>query len=720
MEKLAIARRIAKFNIKHPFPEAKADWGPYSSVPMYRWMHKEKYGKIVWSTAAKWFGNTNMGCDMRYDEWASPAAPPKCLWGMIVELDEFVGLIRMYEIRLDVPDLRVLKDDVDNVFWAIKPIWKRQDFEVYIDIQTNEIYDKNGNRIRKSERVFPSVTINRVDGEYSKITAIHRKLTVFKDMKQAYVNNLDNIRSQLCDLGYDASSMKMYRRGRRMEDLVEYLSNQPKMMSYGDTRTYIEKRNAFCASWGKYRMCSGENHIVKIPEQYNGKNVYKISFDHKWYRTPVVYIVGKDYCIYSSTNCNDKLRLSDLCNYHFVDKHELSIFKGDPEIGWVANMEGDENGHVNVESLLKNISNIFYEQLTKMELFGLRDADRILHGGTRKTGNVLKHYGVSKKQAIALNRHFASCGWLNKNKINHVFNTIHGFFSFSETISGEKDFEEIFEQMRQCDRQDIGFYEQEFLFKTNEQIATIPPVERKIIMDQKKKILKFCAEARSPLYDTIRMYMKYTNYVETGNDYCHDWQKHIPKAFWLEVTPNIHSAADFARTHDLYMERCREIDQRTQAQKDADLQKKLARYEEENKKRKKKWEFANEKFAVVFPTTVSEVRLEGEALHHCVGGYAQRHVQNETTILFLRKEEAPDTSFYTIELKQNGAEWKVVQVHGACNKWIGNDPEAAVFLYRYFKAHNVVCNNDILLSTASGYWESGAAKLDPSILTDED
>ena len=720
MEKQQIARRIAKFNIKHPIPASKEDWGPYASVPMYRWMHKQKYGKIVWSTHKKWFGNTNMGCDMRYDEWATLATPPKCLWGMIIELDEFVGLIRMYEIRLDVPDLRPLKDGVEDVFWSIKLIWKKQDFEAYIDIQTNEIYDKNGNRIRKSDRVFPSVTLDRIDREYSNITAIHRKLTTFKDMKQSYVNNLENVRSKLYDLGYDTENMKTYRRGRQMEYLVEYLSKKPRMMSYGDTRTYIEKRNAFCASWGEYRRYSEGNHIVKIPEQYNGKNVYKISFNHKWYRTPAVYIVGKDYCIYSSTSCNDKLRISDLSTYHFVNKSELSVFNGDPEIGWVSNMEGDEHGHVDVENILKNISNIFYEQLTKMGLLGLRRADRILHGGARRTGNVLKHYGISKKQAVALNDCFANYSWLDKDGINNVLNTIRGFFSFSETISGEKDFEEVFEQMRQCDRDNLCFNEQVYLFRINEDISTIPLVERKIIMDQKKKILKFCAEKRSPLYDTVRMYMKYTNYVETGEDYCRDWESRIPKSFWLEVTPNIHSAADFSRTHDLYMERCREIDERTQAQKDADLQRKLAKYEEENKKRKEKWEFANEKFAVVFPMTVSEVRLEGETLHHCVGGYAQRHVQNETTILFLRKEELPNTSFYTIEIRKNGDEWKVVQVHGACNKWVGNDPEAAVFLYRYFKAHNVVCDNNILLSTASGYWEGNATKLDPSILTDED
>ena len=719
MVKQQIARQIAKFNIKHPIIKVKGEWGPYAAVPMYRWMHKEKYGKIVWSTCKKWFGNSSTGSP-RYDDWDRYAVPPKYLWGMIVEIDEFVGLIRMYEIRLDVPDLRPLKDQAGDIFYSTNLIWQKQDFEIYIDIKTSEIYDKNGNNIRKSDRVFPSVTIDRVDGEYSNITAVHRKLVAFKDMQQFYTNYIDDIKTKLSNMGYDTGSMMSYRSNSQFHCLIEEISKKLKMLYCGDTRTYIEKRNAFCSSWGKYRPCSGENHIVKIPEQYNGKNVYKISFNDKWWRAPVVYIIGKDYCIYSSAEYRDKQRISDLSDYNLVNKNELSVFKGDPEIGWVANMEGDEIGNVTVEDLLKNISNIFYEQLTKMNLLGLRRADRVIHGGARRTGNVLKHYGISKKQAVWLNEYFDDRSWLGKRDVQYVFDTIHGFFSFSETISGEKDFEEVFKQMCKCNRQSLYFSAQVYLFKINEPIATISPVERKIIMDQKKKILRFCAEERSELYDTVRMYMRYTNYVSTGEEWCRDWENRIPKAFWLEITPNIHSAADFARTHDLYMERCREIDQRAQAQRDADLQRRLAQYEEENKKRKKKWEFANEKFAVIFPMTVSEVRLEGEALHHCVGGYAQRHIQNDTTILFLRKGESPDTSFYTVEIRKDGAEWKVVQVHGACNKWIGNDPEAAVFLYRYFKAHNVLCDNDILLSTASGYYAGGASKLNPSILTDED
>ena len=47
--------------------------------------------------------------------------------------------------------------------------------------------------------------------------------------------------------------------------------------------------------------------------------------------------------------------------------------------------------------------------------------------------------------------------------------------------------------------------------------------------------------------------------------------------------------------------------------------------------------------------TPGELTEEGEALHHCVGGYADRMARGETTILLIRRETAPETPFYTLE-----------------------------------------------------------------------
>jgi len=57
-------------------------------------------------------------------------------------------------------------------------------------------------------------------------------------------------------------------------------------------------------------------------------------------------------------------------------------------------------------------------------------------------------------------------------------------------------------------------------------------------------------------------------------------------------------------------------------------------------------------------------RREGKALHHCVGGYAARHMEGVTTILFLRRTNAPATPYITLEMDGN----QLRQIHGYDNE----------------------------------------------------
>ena len=59
-----------------------------------------------------------------------------------------------------------------------------------------------------------------------------------------------------------------------------------------------------------------------------------------------------------------------------------------------------------------------------------------------------------------------------------------------------------------------------------------------------------------------------------------------------------------------------------------------------------------------------EIVDEGKALKHCVGGYADRHVNGRTVILFLRRRDRPHTPLATIEMNGN----RIVQVHGYRNE----------------------------------------------------
>lgn len=66
---------------------------------------------------------------------------------------------------------------------------------------------------------------------------------------------------------------------------------------------------------------------------------------------------------------------------------------------------------------------------------------------------------------------------------------------------------------------------------------------------------------------------------------------------------------------------------------------------------------------------------EGEALHHCVATYAEAVAQGRTSIFFIRRRDAAETPFYTLEL--NVKEKEVVQNRGLRN--CDRLPEVAAF-----------------------------------------
>lgn len=49
------------------------------------------------------------------------------------------------------------------------------------------------------------------------------------------------------------------------------------------------------------------------------------------------------------------------------------------------------------------------------------------------------------------------------------------------------------------------------------------------------------------------------------------------------------------------------------------------------------------------PVDGAELIAEGKYLHHCVGGYVERMADGKTTILLIRRTDAPDIPFYTLE-----------------------------------------------------------------------
>lgn len=107
--------------------------------------------------------------------------------------------------------------------------------------------------------------------------------------------------------------------------------------------------------------------------------------------------------------------------------------------------------------------------------------------------------------------------------------------------------------------------------------------------------------------------------------------------------------------------------------------KKLAKYQKLREKLCKKYEYSDEKYMIVVPEGAWDIAEEGKRLHHCVGGYAERHIKGATTILFMRDVQAPKVPLYTIEIYGN----ELKQIHGFKN--CDPAPDAKKFVQKWLR-----------------------------------
>ena len=223
--------------------------------------------------------------------------------------------------------------------------------------------------------------------------------------------------------------------------------------------------------------------------------------------------------------------------------------------------------------------------------------------------------------------------------------------------------------------------------------------------DERKLILKLCkAEQR------------HEGIIRAFNDTCKTYNR-ISEANRPDIDlTKFDGYDDIIRLHNELVEiQCREEEEH-RALRDASererLEKMKEKFEKMQDERKAKYEYEEDDFCVRIPKELMEIKTEGMMLSHCVGGYTDRHALGETNILFLRKRSEENVPFYTIEIKNN----RVVQIHGSHNKWLGNDPKAVPFMYRYLTKLGVSFDKSMLLNKGMGYG-MGKESLPESYLT---
>ena len=107
-------------------------------------------------------------------------------------------------------------------------------------------------------------------------------------------------------------------------------------------------------------------------------------------------------------------------------------------------------------------------------------------------------------------------------------------------------------------------------------------------------------------------------------------------------------------------------------------EKEQKKYGKRRKALEKRFAFELDGLRVLVPACSQEIVQEGKILHHCVGGYAARHLEGTATILFLRKSRKPGRSFLTVELYKERGVWKLRQIHGYRNEGYATGAEKAL------------------------------------------
>lgn len=117
-------------------------------------------------------------------------------------------------------------------------------------------------------------------------------------------------------------------------------------------------------------------------------------------------------------------------------------------------------------------------------------------------------------------------------------------------------------------------------------------------------------------------------------------------------------------------------------QRERELKEKFPDAEKNLREVKGIYEYQNETYKVIVPEKLTDIMLEGQALHHCAGAtdrYYDRIQSRETYIFFLRRASEPDTPYYTLEVEPGGTirqhrtyldeETGIEQIRGFLREW---------------------------------------------------
>lgn len=180
-------------------------------------------------------------------------------------------------------------------------------------------------------------------------------------------------------------------------------------------------------------------------------------------------------------------------------------------------------------------------------------------------------------------------------------------------------------------------------------------------LDDRMAVLRMCRKYRLDVNRLVRYLAEFTETIEG----LRMWDAYELYRDYIDAAWHLGRCMEHSRVlwpEDLIAAHDTATDQWAAAQ-DAQAEKKDARKIKDAKGRKSKYEFELDGLRIVFPLSSAAIKREGQALNHCVGGYAERHIRGVLSIVFLRKAATPHVPYVTIEMRGN----QIQQIHGESN-----------------------------------------------------
>lgn len=86
------------------------------------------------------------------------------------------------------------------------------------------------------------------------------------------------------------------------------------------------------------------------------------------------------------------------------------------------------------------------------------------------------------------------------------------------------------------------------------------------------------------------------------------------------------------------------------------------------------WNFEYGDYKVFIPSTAQEIIDEGKNMHHCVGSYVDKVVNNDCYICFIRRKDTPDKCYITCQVYDDG---RLGQYFLSYDRYISSDEDKA-------------------------------------------